>query len=64
MAQTDETEKSVTFECKEKDCTEQVVYKQKVVLGLFNRGSTTTADKIVYLTCGNEHTHPYTIKGG
>jgi hypothetical protein len=55
------TEQPVTFDCKENNCTEKVAYKRKILLGIFTRDDAPSADKVVYLTCANGHTHPYTI---
>jgi len=53
-----------TFQCK--SCGIDVIYKRKAVLGLTIRGDDSGSDdkvKVVYLTCDEGHTHPYTVTG-
>ena len=51
-----------TFKCK--DCNKEIIYKRKIVMGLVKIGDVDNEEeKVVYLTCEDGHTYPYTIKG-
>ena len=61
---------SFSAKCKEPNCTEQVYYTPYEVSGTFEFRTTfpqitppKPESKRVYLTCANDHTHPYAIKG-
>lgn len=55
----DETQ---TFQCKSNSCTESVTYERETVLGLVDPANAAgRKSKVVYLTCANGHTYPYTV---
>jgi len=64
MGQSNKPETIIAFECKDSNCTEEVTYKHKIVLGVVAGIDEPEQDKVVYLTCNNGHTHPYTITSG
>jgi len=64
MAPKDDLIATQTFQCK--SCGIDVTYKRKTVLGLTIRGDDNgngDKQKVVYLTCAEGHTHPYTVIG-
>jgi len=64
MAPKDDANHIQMFKCK--NCGIDVSYKRKAVLGLAGRGKDSDNDnkeKVVYLTCDNGHTFPYTVMG-
>lgn len=52
----------ISLPCKEPDCTENVQYERKELLGLITLNNTNKSkEKAVYLECPQGHIHRYVI---